>query len=35
MTYFKEPVTVMKLVSILIIVVGVVMLNLSETISKS
>jgi small multidrug resistance pump len=30
MTYFKEPVSIMKITSILIIVVGVVMLNLSE-----
>jgi len=32
MTYFKEPFTAMKIISILIIVVGVVMLNLSELI---
>jgi small multidrug resistance pump len=30
MVYFKEPATMMKVFSILIIVVGVVMLNLSE-----
>ena len=30
MTYFKEPASVMKIISILIIVLGVVMLNLSE-----
>ena len=30
MTFFKEPVSLMKVVSILIIVVGVVMLNLCE-----
>jgi len=30
MTYFKEPVNTMKIVSIFIIVVGVVLLNLSE-----
>ena len=30
MTYFKEPVNIMKIVSILIIVIGVVLLNLSE-----
>jgi len=30
MTYFKEPVSVMKIISILVIIVGVVMLNLSE-----
>lgn len=30
MTYFKEPVNTMKIVSILIIVAGVVLLNLSE-----
>lgn len=33
MTYFKEPVNVMKVISILIIVVGVVMLSLSENFS--
>ena len=30
MTYFKEPVTAMKIASILVIAVGVVMLNFSE-----
>lgn len=30
MTYFKEPVNIMKIASILIIVIGVVLLNLSE-----
>ena len=30
MTYFKEPVSLMKVASILVIVVGVVMLNMSE-----
>lgn len=30
MTYFKEPVSAMKIISILIIVVGVVLLNISE-----
>lgn len=34
MTYFKEPVNTMKIVSILIIVAGVVLLNLSEGVSK-
>jgi small multidrug resistance pump len=34
MTYFKEPVTLMKIISILIIVVGVVMLNISEVRSN-
>lgn len=33
MAYFKEPVTVMKVISILIIVVGVILLNLSESLS--
>jgi small multidrug resistance pump len=32
MVYFKEPVSIMKLVSILIIVAGVVMLNISENL---
>lgn len=30
MTFFREPVSAMKIISILIITVGVVMLNLSE-----
>ena len=34
MIYFKEPVNVMKVISILIIVVGVVMLNLSESLTN-
>ncbi len=34
MTYFKEPVNSMKIVSILIIVAGVVLLNLSESFSN-
>lgn len=34
MTYFKEPVSVFKIVSIIMIATGVVMLNLSEIISK-
>jgi len=34
MTYFKEPVSLLKIVSILIIAVGVVMLNLSESFSN-
>jgi small multidrug resistance pump len=34
MTYFKEPVNTMKIVSILIIVVGVIMLNFSENLSN-
>ncbi len=32
MTYFKEPVNTLKILSILIIVVGVILLNLSEFI---
>ena len=32
MTYFQEPVSVLKVVSILIIVIGVVLLNLSESL---
>ena len=35
MTYFKEPASIMKIISILIIVVGVIMLNLSERLSNS
>jgi small multidrug resistance pump len=35
MTYFKEPVSTMKIISILIIVVGVIMLNFSENFSNS
>ena len=34
MTYFKEPVSAMKIISILIIVAGVIMLNLSESLLK-
>jgi len=34
MTFFKEPVNAMKIISILIIVVGVVMLNLSQSFSN-
>lgn len=34
MTFFKEPVSSLKIISILIIVVGVVMLNLSESLLK-
>ncbi len=34
MTYFKEPVNAMKIFSILIIVVGVILLNLSEVALK-
>ena len=34
MTYFNEPVSLMKIVSILIIVVGVILLNLSESFSS-
>ena len=30
MVYFKEPATLLKIISILIIAIGVVMLNLSE-----
>lgn len=32
-TYFKEPVSTMKIISILIIVAGVVMLNLSDKVT--
>jgi len=35
MTYFKEPVSSMKIISILIIVIGVIMLNLSESVPTS
>lgn len=34
MAYFKEPVTMLKIVSILIIVLGVVLLNMSEYIQN-
>jgi small multidrug resistance pump len=34
MTYFKEPVSMLKIISILIIVVGVVLLNMSEIIQN-
>ena len=34
MTYFKEPASAMKILSILIIAAGVVMLNLSENALK-
>ncbi len=34
MTYFKEPVNTMKIISILIISVGVVLLSLSENFSN-
>lgn len=34
MTYFKEPVNLMKIISILIIAVGVVMLNLSDMVAN-
>jgi len=34
MTYFKEPVNAMKIISILIISVGVVLLSLSENFSN-
>ena len=34
MTYFKEPVSAMKIISILIIVTGVILLNLSESLLK-
>ena len=33
MVYFKEPVTMLKIASILIIVIGVVLLNMSEYIT--
>lgn len=32
MVYFKEPVSLMKLISILIIIAGVILLNISEKI---
>ena len=35
MIYFKEPVNTLKVVSILIIVIGVIALNLSEIIYKA
>jgi small multidrug resistance pump len=34
MVYFKEPVSTMKIISILMIVAGVVMLNVSENLLK-
>ena len=34
MTYFKEPVNLLKIASILIIATGVVLLNLSDILSK-
>ena len=34
MTYFKEPVSMLKIISILIIVIGVVLLNMSEFIQN-
>lgn len=34
MAYFKEPVNTLKIVSILIIAVGVVLLNLSDVLMK-
>jgi len=34
MAYFKEPVSMMKIISIIIIVAGVVLLNMSELIQK-
>ena len=34
MTYFKEPVSMMKIISILIIATGVVLLNLSDVSSE-
>ena len=34
MTYFREPVNTLKIISILIIAAGVVMLNLSDILSK-
>jgi small multidrug resistance pump len=33
MLYFKEPVTTLKIISILVIVVGVILLNLSESLT--
>ena len=35
MIYFKEPINTLKIVSIIIIVVGVVLLSMSEFLSKS
>lgn len=34
MTYFKEPVNMIKIISILIIVAGVIMLNMNEYLLK-
>jgi len=34
MTYFKEPVSALKIVSIIVIAAGVVMLNLSDSIAN-
>ena len=34
MVYFKEPVNAMKIISILIIVIGVIMLNFSENLAN-
>lgn len=34
MTYFKEPVNAMKIISIVIIAIGVVLLNLSDSLSN-
>jgi small multidrug resistance pump len=34
MTYFKEPVSMLKIISIFIIVIGVVLLNMSEFIQN-
>jgi len=34
MVYFKEPISLMKIISIFIIAIGVVLLNLSDVLSK-
>jgi len=34
MTYFREPVSMMKIIAILLIAAGVIMLNLSESLSN-
>lgn len=34
MAYFKEPVSMLKIISIIIIIIGVVMLNMSEFIQN-
>lgn len=34
MTYFREPVSMMKIIAIILIAAGVIMLNVSETLSN-